>query len=198
MASNLEIIGREDIDDIDAILAITNTDVDEVEHAVRANADAIFTWDYERSRPALGKLYEKAKKSQWNANDLPWEIDVDQEKVSREPEPERVQPRPRLVRHAVQGLGRQGVDRVRYPVAELDALAVHARRAGRAHLHRADRGDRALDRRQVLRRHPGDGRSPPRRRCSRATSTPSCRATTRSTRTSRCCSTTSSPTPAGT
>ncbi len=111
MASNLEIIGREDVDDIDAILAITNTDVDEIEHAVHANADAIFTWDYERSRPALGKLYEKAKKSQWNANDLPWEIDVDQEKVSaREPEPERVQPRPRLVEHAVQGLGRQGVD----------------------------------------------------------------------------------------
>ena len=34
--------------------------------------------------PALGKLYEKAKKSQWNANDLPWEIEVDQEKVARE------------------------------------------------------------------------------------------------------------------
>ena len=84
MASNLEIIGREDVDDIDAILAITNTDVDEVEHAVRADADAIFTWDYERSRPALVKLYEKAKKSQWNANDLPWEIEVDQEKVARE------------------------------------------------------------------------------------------------------------------
>jgi hypothetical protein len=84
MASNLEMIGREDVDDIDAILAITNTDVDEVVHAVRANADAIFTWDYERSRPALGKLYEKAKRSQWNANDLPWEIEVDQEKVARE------------------------------------------------------------------------------------------------------------------
>ncbi len=83
-SSNLEIIGREGIDDIDAILAITNTDVDELEHAVRANADAIFTWDYERSRPALVKLYEKAKKSQWNANDLPWEIEVDQEKVARE------------------------------------------------------------------------------------------------------------------
>src|SRR5258705_12230561 len=83
MASNLEIIGREDIDDIDAILAITNTDVDEVEHAVRANADAIFTWDYERTRPALGKLYEKAKKAQWNAQtDLPWETEVDQEEVA--------------------------------------------------------------------------------------------------------------------
>ena len=62
-----EIIGRDDVNDIDAILSITNTDVDAVVHAVRSNPDAIFTWDYERSRPALGKLYEKAKTSQWNA-----------------------------------------------------------------------------------------------------------------------------------
>jgi P-aminobenzoate N-oxygenase AurF len=76
------IIGRADIDDLDEILAITNTDVDEVVHTVRAEADAIFTWDYERSRPALAKLYEKAKTSMWNANDLPWDIDVDPEKVA--------------------------------------------------------------------------------------------------------------------
>jgi hypothetical protein len=84
MASNSELIGREDVDDIDAILTITNTDVDEVEHLVRADGNASFTWDYERTRPALGKLYEKAKTSQWNANDLPWEIEVDQEKVAVE------------------------------------------------------------------------------------------------------------------
>jgi hypothetical protein len=83
MASNLEIIGRDDVDDIDAILAITNTDVDEVAHAINADADAIFTWDYARTRPALGTLYEKAKTSQWNADDLPWETDVDQEEVAR-------------------------------------------------------------------------------------------------------------------
>ena len=30
--------------------------------ALQANADAIFTWDYEKgARPALNKLYEKAK-----------------------------------------------------------------------------------------------------------------------------------------
>jgi hypothetical protein len=82
MANNMDIIGREDINDLEAILSITNTDVDEIEHAIRANADAIFTWDYERSRPALGKLYEKAKHSQWNSEtDLPWDTDVDQEKV---------------------------------------------------------------------------------------------------------------------
>jgi hypothetical protein len=82
MTSNAELIGRDDVDDVDAILAVTNTAVDEVEHAVPAAADALFTWNYERSRPALVKLYEKAKASQWNANDLPWEIEVDQEKVA--------------------------------------------------------------------------------------------------------------------
>jgi hypothetical protein len=84
MADHSELIGRADVNDLEAILAITNTDVDEVAHAVRADADAIFTWDYERSRPALAKLYEKAKKSQWNANDLPWDTEVDQEKVAAE------------------------------------------------------------------------------------------------------------------
>jgi hypothetical protein len=51
-------------------------------HAVASTPEAIFTWDYERSRPALVKLYEKAKTSQWNGEtDLPWDTDVDQEKV---------------------------------------------------------------------------------------------------------------------
>jgi hypothetical protein len=82
MSTTEEIIGRTDINDLEAILAITNTDVDAVSHAVKDNADAIFTWDYERTRPALGKLYEKAKTSQWNAQtDLPWETPVDQELV---------------------------------------------------------------------------------------------------------------------
>jgi hypothetical protein len=54
-------------------------------HDVEAHFDTVFTWDYERSRPALSKLYEKAKTSQWNATtDLDWSIDVDPEQVSRE------------------------------------------------------------------------------------------------------------------
>jgi hypothetical protein len=54
-------------------------------HAVAAEIDGIFTWDYERSRPALIKLYEKAKTSQWNATtDLDWGVDVDPEKVASE------------------------------------------------------------------------------------------------------------------
>jgi hypothetical protein len=83
MTSDRDLIGRDGIDDLDSILAVTNTAVDEVEHVVRADGDATFTWDYSRSRPALVKLYEKAKTSQWNANDLPWETEVDQEQVAR-------------------------------------------------------------------------------------------------------------------
>jgi hypothetical protein len=82
MSSTEDIIGRSDINDYEAILSVSNTDVDEVLHAVKDNADAIFTWDYERSRPPLGKLYEKAKTSQWNGEtDLPWDTEVDQEAV---------------------------------------------------------------------------------------------------------------------
>jgi hypothetical protein len=82
-ATNEELIGRADVNDLEAILAVTNTDVAEAVHTVQDNAHAIFTWDYEKgSRPALNRLYEKAKTSQWNGEtDLPWETEVDQEAV---------------------------------------------------------------------------------------------------------------------
>src|SRR5215204_3132000 len=80
--ANAEIIGRHEINDLEAILSVTNTDVTSAIHTVADNADAIFTWDYEKGeRPALNKLYEKAKHSQWNGEtDLPWETEVDLEK----------------------------------------------------------------------------------------------------------------------
>ena len=73
-----EILDRAAQDDIDAIAAY-NPDPDSVLHEVQDQADAIFTWDYEKgSRPRLDKLYEKAKVSQWNAQtDLDWSIEVD-------------------------------------------------------------------------------------------------------------------------
>ena len=75
---NQDIIGREDLNDIEAILSVTNTDVDEVLHAVRDDSDALFTWDYSLARPNLRRLYEKAKTGQWNGTtDLPWETPVD-------------------------------------------------------------------------------------------------------------------------
>ena len=83
MSTNEDLIGREDINDLEAILAVSNTDRDEVIHAVKDNAEAIFTWDYAKGqRPPLNRLYEKAKVSMWNGEtDLPWETEVDQEKV---------------------------------------------------------------------------------------------------------------------
>jgi hypothetical protein len=44
--------------------------------SVQTNFDSLFTWDYEKGqRPALTKLYEKAKVSQWNAEtDIDWSI----------------------------------------------------------------------------------------------------------------------------
>ena len=77
-------VGEPSAAEIEAILTTSNTDVDEVIHAVRDNADVIFTWNYEKgSRPALNKLYEKAKNSQWNGStDLDWSIDVDQQEFA--------------------------------------------------------------------------------------------------------------------
>jgi hypothetical protein len=79
--TNEELIGRADVNDLEAILAVTNTDRDEVISTVRQNSDAIFTWDYTKgARPSLDKLYEKAKVSMWNGEtDLPWDTEVDQE-----------------------------------------------------------------------------------------------------------------------
>jgi hypothetical protein len=83
MTTNEELIGRDEINDLEAILSVTNTSVNETLHNVNANLDAVFTWDYDRSRAPLVKLYEKAKTSQWNVTtDLDWSIDVDQEKLA--------------------------------------------------------------------------------------------------------------------
>ena len=167
-----------DVNDVDAILALTNRDVDELVYAVQDNADALFTWDYEKGkRPALNKLYEKAKTSQWNAEtDLDWSIDVDIEKVCAEMAANdyRAQLHPPPGRDAGltrRPLERQGVDGLLDRDGEPPRQPVPPRRAGRAAVHRQDRRDGAVDRRQVLRRHPGDGRGPPRRGVRHATST---------------------------
>jgi hypothetical protein len=84
MSTNEEILGRADVNDLEAILSISNQERDEVIHAVQDNAEAIFTWNYEKGeRPALNKLYEKAKRAQWNGEtDLPWDTEVDIQKVT--------------------------------------------------------------------------------------------------------------------
>ena len=83
-SSYQELIDRDHANDLDAILGVENPYVDQVITSVKDGADAIFTWDYEKgARPALNKLYEKAKNSQWNGEtDLDWSIDVDPEAIA--------------------------------------------------------------------------------------------------------------------
>lgn len=83
MSTNEEMIDRADVNDLEAILAVTNSDRDAVISHVEQNCDVLFTWDYDKgAKPSLEKLYEKAKVSMWNGEtDLPWDTEVDQESV---------------------------------------------------------------------------------------------------------------------
>jgi hypothetical protein len=66
-------------------IVVDRDDLDAIVHEIQLNSDVLMTWDYERSRTALVKLYEKAKTSQWNATtDLPWDTDVDVERLGPE------------------------------------------------------------------------------------------------------------------
>jgi len=60
------------------------TAFDQLIDRVRAEFDTQFTWDYGRGRDGLNRLYEKAKRSQWNvSDDLDWSTDVDPERMIR-------------------------------------------------------------------------------------------------------------------
>ena len=76
----------DDYNDIDRIMDVATADAADPNgliHTVKDNADAIFTWNYEKGeRAKLTKLYEKAKTSQWNGEtDLDWSIEVDPAQV---------------------------------------------------------------------------------------------------------------------
>ncbi len=77
--------GASNANDLEEILSVVNTDVNETIHAVQASYETIFTWDYGKGdKVKLDKLYEKAKNSMWNAQtDLPWDLEVDQEKLAQ-------------------------------------------------------------------------------------------------------------------
>jgi hypothetical protein len=81
MHTTEEIIGRADVNDLEAILSLIGHQDESGKHNVVDNCAAEFTWDYEKGRlEKLNKLYEKAKTAQWNGQtDLPWETPVDQE-----------------------------------------------------------------------------------------------------------------------
>ena len=83
--SSHQFLGRDDVNDIESIIRDDARDFGTDFHSTAARGDAIFTWDYSRTREGLSKLYEKAKTSQWNGStDLDWSIDVDIEQVARE------------------------------------------------------------------------------------------------------------------
>jgi hypothetical protein len=79
--SDAEIIGRDRINDFEAIFAVVGREDESGHHRVADHCQTEFTWDYRKGfRPKLDKLYEKAKRAQWNGStDLPWETAVDQE-----------------------------------------------------------------------------------------------------------------------
>ena len=73
-------------DDLEAILSQVTIDDGATQHAIDSVFDTKFTWNYAKGeRPALDRLYEKAKTSQWNgATDLDWSTDVDPERTADE------------------------------------------------------------------------------------------------------------------
>ena len=84
MTSYKDMIDRDELNDLEAILGVVNHDVDATEHIVDRPSADIFTWDYTLARPQLRKLYEKAKTGQWNVEtDLDWSIEVDQEHFAK-------------------------------------------------------------------------------------------------------------------
>jgi hypothetical protein len=85
MRSNAEILGRDQINDFDAVFSLVGREEPDGVHRVQDTCAAEFTWDYAKgTRAKLDKLYEKAKTAQWNGStDLPWETSVDQEALVR-------------------------------------------------------------------------------------------------------------------
>lgn len=69
---------------IQAILSLSNPG-GQTSRVIQQNAPTQFTWDYERTRPALADLYRRAVKLQWDGEyQLPWDTPVDQEKLTTE------------------------------------------------------------------------------------------------------------------
>ena len=57
-------------------------EIDATIRLVEDHAQRIYTWNYERERPQLVTLYNKAMSSQWNsATELDWDTDVDLERL---------------------------------------------------------------------------------------------------------------------
>jgi hypothetical protein len=99
--------------------------VDETVKVITDHAPRIFSWTYERDRPQLVTLYNKAMASQWNSvTDLDWSIDVDPERMAAT----QADPNP------VRGIAREAAKIKGSPLAswgerELDQLGVEILKA---------------------------------------------------------------------
>ena len=134
--------------------------VEQTHWKVEGATEVSFTWDYDARSDELLQLYAKGKQQQWDAERR---IDWTPRGRPRRPDADRRQDAAD-VRHAAvgQALGAAALGPA-LPHADVPAVAVPARRAGRADLRRQDRAGRADHRVQVLRRDPGHGRGAPRR-----------------------------------
>ena len=204
-SSYQELIDRDEANDLDAILSVANP-----LHR-RRRSPWWPTTPTPSSRgttrrapgPALNKLYEKAKTSQWNGEtDLDWSIDVDQEAIAVLRQRRRAQ------------LGGHGLRPDRHPARQVgrrrsgSSGAIEQQNWTLSQFMHGEQGALLCTAKIVetvpwidakyYAVDPGDGRGPPRRGLRQVPRHQADRATTRSTPTSGCCSTTSSPTAAGT
>ena len=58
--SDRRFLGRDDVNDIESILRDDERTFGTVSHSVTTRGDAVFTWDYERTRPGLAKQIGRA------------------------------------------------------------------------------------------------------------------------------------------
>src|SRR4029079_7307915 len=61
-------LGREDVNDIASILADDRIDFGTEAHTTPVRGDAVFTWDYERTRAGLPQPYQRGKTAQWDGS----------------------------------------------------------------------------------------------------------------------------------
>ena len=122
-----DMIGRDDVNDLEAILAITNTDVDEVDprgQGQRRRASSRGTTRSGSSRAAASSTRRRRRRSGTARPTSTGRSRSTRRRSSRAPTAAQngsASTPTRPHRHAVRELGRQGVARARHRVAELDA-----------------------------------------------------------------------------
>jgi len=50
---------------------------------IKSTIETVFDWEYDLKKKNLLSLYEKGKALNWNATELPWDTEVDMEKIQR-------------------------------------------------------------------------------------------------------------------